>query len=209
MPHIVLLGDSIFDNQAYTSAEPDVVHHLRAQLPSGWTASLLALDGAIVEDLHGQLERVPRDATHLVVSAGGNDALMSGDLLNTRVRSTAESLTLFATRLAPFEAAYRRAIDRALALGKETAVCTIYNGNLAPDEARLARIALMPFNDAILRAAFERGLPVIDLRFVCASPSDYANPIEPSGSGGRKIAGAIARACGALEAPIPSRVHVG
>ena len=33
---------------------------------------------------------------------------------------------------------------------------------------------------------------MIDLRLVCCEAADYANPIEPSGSGGRKIAKAIA-----------------
>jgi hypothetical protein len=56
--------------------------------------------------------------------------------------------------------------------------------------------ALMMFNDVILRTAFERGVPVIDLRLVCTEPSDYANPIEPSGQGGRKIADAIVCALG-------------
>jgi hypothetical protein len=32
---------------------------------------------------------------------------------------------------------------------------------------------------------------MIDLRFVCSSPADYANPIEPSSIGGAKIARAI------------------
>lgn len=29
MNHLVLLGDSIFDNAAYTSGAPDVVHQVR------------------------------------------------------------------------------------------------------------------------------------------------------------------------------------
>jgi hypothetical protein len=49
----------------------------------------------------------------------------------------------------------------------------------------------MVFNDVILRVAIEFGIPVIDLRFVCSSPADYANPIEPSSAGGAKIARAI------------------
>ena len=59
---------------------------------------------------------------------------------------------------------------------------------------RLARVALMTFNDVILRAAFEHGVDVIDLRLICTQDEDYANPIEPSGSGGLKIAKAIAHA---------------
>lgn len=53
--------------------------------------------------------------------------------------------------------------------------------------------ALSLFNDVISRAAFSRGLPLIDLRLICAEPADYANPIEPSEQGGAKIASAIAR----------------
>ncbi len=65
------------------------------------------------------------------------------------------------------------------------------------------------FNDVILRVAFEHHLPVIDLRLVCNEPVDYANPIEPSGRGGRKIAGAIARAIGAATDDIGySRVSI-
>ena len=49
----------------------------------------------------------------------------------------------------------------------------------------------MVFNDVILRVGIEFGLAMIDLRFVCSSPADYANPIEPSSIGGAKIARAI------------------
>ena len=44
--HLVLLGDSIFDNGAYTGAEPDVITHLRSILPGGWTATLCAVMAA-------------------------------------------------------------------------------------------------------------------------------------------------------------------
>jgi hypothetical protein len=49
----------------------------------------------------------------------------------------------------------------------------------------------MVFNDVILGVAIEFGIPVVDLLFVCCSPADYANPIEPSSAGGVKIARAI------------------
>lgn len=44
MPHVVLLGDSIFDNLKYVQPEPDVVSQLREVLPAGWKASLRAVD---------------------------------------------------------------------------------------------------------------------------------------------------------------------
>jgi hypothetical protein len=71
-------------------------------------------------------------------------------------------------------------------------LCTIYNGCFPDgDFQRLVSTALMVFNDVILRVGIEFGLAIIDLRFVCSSPADYANPIEPSSVGGAKIARAI------------------
>ena len=46
--HIVLLGDSIFDNGAYVDGGIDVVNHLRKVIPSDWKASLRAVDGSLV-----------------------------------------------------------------------------------------------------------------------------------------------------------------
>jgi len=195
--HIVLLGDSIFANAAYTNGAPDVVSHLRRSLPAGWQATLAAKDGATTMELRHQLADVPTDATHLVISIGGNDALQNSDLLSLRVVSSAEALSAFAVRVAAFERAYRRAIQEVVGLRRLTAVCTVYNGALEPDRATIARLALALFNDAILRTAVDLRLDALELRSICTEPADYANPIEPSGPGGLKIARAIARLVGA------------
>ena len=80
-----------------------------------------------------------------------------------------------------------------LQLGLPLTLCTIYEGNIPePDLHRAAATALAVFNEAILRCAFSAGLPVIDLRMLCNTPADYANPIEPSATGGDKIARVIA-----------------
>ena len=52
------------------------------------------------------------------------------------------------------------------------------------------------FNEVILREAFRAAVPVVDLRLICTEVSDYAicSPIEPSVSGGGKIARSITRA---------------
>ena len=204
--HIVLLGDSIFDNKAYTRGAPDVIRHLRDIVPSGWRATLAAVDGATALDVLQQLSRLPSDATHLVLSAGGNDALMNSDLLDTPVSSSSDTLRLFEERLGAFESAYRSVLDAMRAESARITLCTIYNGALDGEMARLARVALMMFNDVILRAAFERQASVIELRTICTGPADYANPIEPSGTGGRKIADAISRAVGARSGRAASQV---
>jgi lysophospholipase L1-like esterase len=197
MPHVVLLGDSIFDNAAYVRGGPDVAAHLGALLPPGWRATLAAVDGAVIDGVARQLARVPADATHLVVSAGGNDALGHADLLERPATSSPQVLGWLADARDAFEGRYRRMLAAVLARGLPATVCTIYNGNLGPPADRFAAVALAVFNDAILRLAAEHALPVIELRLVCTEPADYANPIEPSVRGGAKIARAIVRALGA------------
>jgi len=205
MPHVVLLGDSIFDNGCYTGGGPDVVAQVRGRLPSGWSASLLAVDGSVTADVAAQMQRLPNGATHLVLSVGGNDAIMNSSSLGfspfgsaSPAPSTMEALHALAEVSDSFATAYGLAIDECLRPQLPLVVCTIYNGCF-PDASyqRLAAIGLAVFNDVILRVAIERRLPVIDLRSVCSDPKDYANPIEPSSVGGEKIARAIVAAVGA------------
>jgi hypothetical protein len=59
MKHVVLLGDSVFDNAAYVGGGPDVVTQLRQRLPPGWRASLLAVDGSVIASIAQQLARLP------------------------------------------------------------------------------------------------------------------------------------------------------
>jgi len=192
--HIVLLGDSIFDNAAYVSGGPDVVHQLRERLPAGWQATLRAVDGAVTSGVKSQLQRLPKDASHLVISVGGNDALGQSGILEQRATSVAEALNGLAIIREQFGRSYRAMLEPVLALGLPTAVCTIYDANY-PDalRQRLVVTALSVFNDCITREAFARGLPLIDLRLICDRKEDYANPIEPSVRGGEKIAAAIAQ----------------
>ena len=116
MRHVVLLGDSIFANAAYTSGAPDVVSHLRRLLPAGWEATLSAVDGATTAELASQLRRVPQDASHLVISIGGNDILRNRDLLSLRVTSSAQASDAFAARVTAFQRAYRGRIEKAVML---------------------------------------------------------------------------------------------
>ena len=189
--HVVLLGDSIFDNKAYVNGGPDVLEQLRGELPSGWKATLLALDGDVIAGVHRQLLALPDDATHLVVSVGGNDALGFAHLLEAPARSVAEALELFADAQERFAADYELMAGAVAEAGLPAAVCTIYDTPSTGPLYRLIRTALTVFNDRVTRAAFARGLSLIDLRVICGHDGDYANPIEPSVQGGAKIARAI------------------
>ena len=49
--------------------------------------------------------------------------------------------------------------------------------------------ALRVFPDCVIRAAFSKGLPRLDLPLTCTEERDDANPIEPSVTGGEKSRG--------------------
>ena len=195
MPCVAILGGSIFDNAAYTSGGPSVIDHLRAALPADWRADLLAVDGSTTEDVPDQLAKLPSGATHLVLSVGGNNALLRAEILEAPVSSSAEAYLLLGRTAEEFRAQYANLIESCLSRALPLVVCTIYNGNFPDPQYQAAvRVALAAFNDAIVSTAVEHQLAVIELRRVCNLPAHFANPLEPSVVGGERIAGAIARA---------------
>lgn len=192
MGHVVLLGDSIFDNGAYVRGGPDVVRQLRGKLPTDWDCTLLARDGAVTREVAEQLARLPADASHVVVSAGGNDALSASFMLGQSVATVAEALSLLETAQNRFALDYEAMAEALAGTGLPVAFCTVYDTPPSSPDHRVVRTALALFNDVITRAAFARGSGLVDLRLICDEDEDYANPIEPSERGGDKIAAAIA-----------------
>jgi lysophospholipase L1-like esterase len=147
MGHVVLLGDSIFDNASYVPDRPPVEQQVRQALPAGWKVTLLAVDGHTTQDVASQLARLPDDASHLFVSVGGNDALGAGWILGQRVHLVDEALRL---------------LHALKATGKPVTVCTIYDQ--VPGLGTAERAALACFNETILREAVAARFNVIDLR---------------------------------------------
>lgn len=190
--HIVLLGDSSFDNAPYVADGEEVIATLRARLPAGWRATLNAVDGAVTRDVERQLRQAPQDATHLIVSVGGNDALGSAGVLQQPARSVAEALERLARIRDEFGADYRAMLALVLARNLPVAIATIYEARFSePPMRRIAATALTILNDVITREAAARGLPVVDLRAMLDEDADYANSIEPSGRGSEKMTAAI------------------
>lgn len=202
--HFVLLGDSTFDNALYTEGGPDVREHLQARLAESDRCTLLAVDGAMILDVYRQIEgveamlqRLPADEapTHVALSVGGNDLLAEIGVFALPASSVGDALLQVRERATRFAAEYRPLLDRVLELRLPTIACTVYNGAFPdPTEARVIETALRVFDDEIVEAARDRDLPVVDLRRVCSEPEDYWNPIEPSDTGGRKIAAAVLEA---------------
>ena len=126
-PHLVLLGDSIFDNARHAPGGPPVIEQLREVLKPDWLATLVARDGDVVTDLARQMSLIPANATHLVVSIGGNDALSSEAVLSAPARSVIDALGHLAEMRRLFQHAYRDMLGQLLQLRLKTAVCTVYD----------------------------------------------------------------------------------
>lgn len=204
MPRVVLLGDSVFDNGAYVQNGPDVAAQLRGALPKDWKVTLLALDGAVLEDIPRELPRIPEDATHLVLSIGGNDALRHAELLEASIG--VDVLARLADAAAAFAPRYESCLKAVAELGMPLLTCTIYEGNLGGSLQKRAKGAVAVFNDRIHRAAHRFRVPVLELRDLFTGPEDYANPIEPSTRGGEKLTRAIAEW---LQVTAPGRKQPG
>ncbi len=194
--HIALMGDSVFDNAKYTGSQPDVAGHLRKLLPDA-RVTLYAVDGTTTAEVGKQIDRLKPDLTHVVLSLGGNDALENADLLDAPVRSTAQAWDMVAARGDAFEVAYRWALESLLekvaSAKPQVTVCTIYGGSFPEPQSTRIRTTLAVWNDAIVRAALAFGVGILDLRAVCTEASDFTSAIEPSATGGAKVAAAVDR----------------
>ena len=123
MSHVVLLGDSIFDNEVYVAPQPDLSQQLRGRLGAAWTVTLLAVDGHVTKDVRRrQLDHVPGNASHLVISVGGNDALGHAPILGERAASVAEAVERLAQAQSSFATDYAQMIEAVVSRGIPTAV---------------------------------------------------------------------------------------
>jgi lysophospholipase L1-like esterase len=193
MSHLVLLGDSVFDNASYVPGQLPVIEQVRNALPRQWQATLLAIDGDVVNGVADQLSRLPTDATHLAVSVGGNDALRHSAILHQPAKSVAEVMRQFVTIQDEFRRDYRTMLAAVTARQLPRLVCTIYD--TIPGLSSEAACALSVFNDVIVREAARLRVSILDLRLICDRAEHYSSlsPIEPSAAGGQRIAEALAR----------------
>jgi hypothetical protein len=192
MKHLVLLGDSIFDNAAYVAGGPAVIDQVGGKLPAGWRATLLAVDGSMAGDVSAQIKRLPGDATHLALSVGGNDALgVLEQIYSPTALPMLHALKVLADVQERFAAQYMKVVDALIGTGKPLLICTIYDR--VPGLSHELRSALSLFNDLIVRTGVKSGVPILDLREICTDHADYStlSPIEPSVVGGNKIAGRL------------------
>jgi lysophospholipase L1-like esterase len=129
-----------------------LIRHLNSILPPDWKATLLAIDGSMTTDVIAQIPKISDSATHLVVSAGGNDGLPRADILQRPTSSVGTAVEQLAAIRAEFHQNYCRMLSALLACEKPLVICTVYDPHF-PDPLiqRLTTTALNIFNDCILR----------------------------------------------------------
>ncbi|SHO49215.1 SGNH/GDSL hydrolase family protein [Desulfopila aestuarii] len=188
---VALLGDSIFDNEQYVLPGEAVIDQINLLDRASWNAELLAVDGAVLKDVSTQCQKVDEKINHVIVSIGGNNALGYISIFEETVSSVYEGMQYLSEIKYEFQKSYQEMLAEVVSLDKKVALCTIYN--TCPGVEVPLLTALSVFNDVIFYEAFKLGFPVLDFRHTCNSPSDYSSisPIEPSETGGLKIAKVI------------------
>ena len=197
MSAVCLLGDSIIDNKVYVGKnELSVKEHLEAMSESMFNQ--IAVDGHTTRDvLNFQLNQLPKISTHKVLSIGGNDLLQQISFLkNKDALTTKEVMEQAVCKLAPIKKRYRTIVEKLSQENSKLLLCTVYEGNLTDDlfyrDIAFASQAMVSMlNDVIFSTAATFNVDVLELRNIFTAPEDYANPIEPSHIGGKKLASRI------------------
>jgi len=242
-PHVVLLGDSTLDNVNWVGEHPSVTEHLKLKIKQrgsqhkAWRVTNCSIDGYMIQGVvRIQIPNIPRDASHLIVSVGGNNALgMLGDIDANGAWNPLTILRAICKIYGDFQNSYEAMLDR-MPLPNVT-VCTLYlpqfihlpltrpfivlpNGyplatriNAMSTKANsmlttsILSLGVFCINRVIRGIARRRRLPVIDLYTIFDQAEDYANPIEPSAQGGDKISENILSVVLTHDFDGPSRVY--
>lgn len=187
MNDVVLIGDSVFDNGAYVD-ESSVVYEMRKILIGKARVTLLAEDGAVVADIGHQIKRIPKTATHIVLSVGGNDAILTGRLFwHKQVSNSRDAFTNVARYMDDFAIRYEQMFRELSSLGVPITICTIYDS--VPNINDYERAGLCLFNDVITRyAALAAGIIDLRVHFTRSELFSKHSPIEPSDCGSEFLA---------------------
>ena len=199
MPSIILLGDSIIDNKTYVQQhEYSVLEHLQNISKNEFLQ--LAHDGdTTVTVLERQLQSQEiAKSSHLVLSIGGNDLLQNISLLHEGpIENINKAFADVHKQIfKSLEQRFETIVEKLSSHRANLLLCTVYEGDLGrTDEFRdvldSSKIMVSSFNDTVYKTASMYNADVLELRHIFTTPEDYANPIEPSHIGGKKLAKGI------------------
>ena len=195
---VALLGDSIIDNKVYVGEnELSVTEHLRKINETDYYFEMIAVDGDTTREvIDNQLESIGDSTWRIVLSIGGNDLLQKLHIMFNETSGMIESLEVASKTVEEIKTRYEEILVHLKTLNHPVLLCTIYEGDLQSDPnlaevEEAGKVLLGMMNDAIHFLGNKHDIEVLELRNIFTEVSDYANPIEPSHSGGEKLAKAI------------------
>jgi hypothetical protein len=178
---MVLLGDSIFKNESYVKSGLSVSEYLKSNLSSTYC---YALNDSTIVDVYNQVEQIPLDYNDpncsIFLSVGGND------ILSNHIQDKESLMPIFIayTKLI-------RSIKTKMDKSRLFLVNIYYPSNLKYSQYTPI---LVEWNKMIDDYAYESTnniSGVVRLNELFKEESDFTHEIEPSETGGLKIAEAI------------------
>jgi len=179
---VILLGDSIFKNNAYVPYGSSIEAQLKNRLPDK-ELLCLAQDNSSIMDVYKQVEQIPEEYknsnTIIFLSIGGNDILQNyvydyNDLDNMELLNIGfkEYKKLIQT------------IHREIPNAKLVVVDIYY-----PDKSRFKEFypVIKEWNKLIYEYAKTQNIGVIKISSTLKGADDFSFAIEPSSIGGNKI----------------------
>ena len=185
----VLLGDSIFKNDAYVS-DGKSVEKLLEERTNGKT-KCLAVDQAKIIDIYDQIESIPEDInntnTTIFLSAGGND-ILTYYVENDKGNKTDPNI------LNPMFSAYKKVVKNIQSKFPNTNIVLLdiyYPENL---KYKQYQPIISEWNKKIYKYAEDPKnniASVLKISTILTSKEDFSFGIEPSSKGGEKMVESI------------------
>ncbi len=176
--HIVLLGDSIFQNKNYVPKSKSVEYLLKEKLSI--PSLVLAQDNAIIYDIPKQYNNMPIDlnnkTTNLYISIGGND------LLNLYEHNNTTNTTLFNM----VWELYQKTILMIIENTQCNVILTDIYFITDPNYSRYIPM-IKKWNSNLYQFAKQHKVKVFKISKILTQPKDFTNSIEPSVIGGNKM----------------------
>lgn len=180
---ILLLGDSILNNEAYVKNGKSIVNLLKEK--SDQEVDSYAVNNASIIDIYQQLNNVPLDLndenTSLFLSVGGNDILTT---FEDEIQNENDG-----DRLKPIFNAYKKLVTsiqtKMNKVGKITLLNLYYPTNMKYQQYKPI---LEEWNRLLDQYTREKNLNILRLNYLLTQSTDFSLSIEPSESGGMKIA---------------------
>lgn len=182
---VVLLGDSVLKNESYVKSGLSVCEYVKRETSSAYC---YAMNDSNIVDVYSQLEQIPSDYNHpnccIFLSIGGNDILSNHIVDNESLR--------------PIFIAYTKLI-RSIKTKMDKSNLFLVN-TYHPQNLKYSQYTsvLQEWNMMIDDFAYNSTnniSGVVRLNELLKEESDFTHEIEPSESGGKKIANAILASC--------------